>query len=278
MYRGRGGNAKDLGGLKGAPARMRPIGCCTVDALPRTREKATRTGLFTASNDRMIFIRSFEAWRVHDAEHAVWSAPIRDDVGVAGFRLGRGYAHRHDDLRRPAEGHDPATRAGARIDERWQVRGPGSPARCAAGLRRARHHAVAPRCGLATACCRPPSSRRRPWRRNRLAATPPCGRTGRRSPAAGPLRRIVGDGGPIERPIRAAKAVHLPQHADAKHPARLVTAEPRAAPIAQVSSDEPTAATDDGLLPKVMSTARGAWAVTASASDALLAHVIPQIP
>ena len=109
------------------------------------------------------------------------------------------------------------------------------------------------------------------------AATPPFAAPAAGVPAAGPLRRIVGDGGPIERPIRAAKTVHLPQRADAKHPARLVTAE-AAAPIAQVSSDEPTATTDDGLLPKVMSTARGAWAVTASASDALLAHVIPQIP
>ncbi len=93
------------------------------------------------------------------------------------------------------------------------------------------------------------------------------------------MRPIIGDGGSIERPLRAAKAVHLTQHADVKHPARLVTAETATSePIAQVSSNEPTAATDDGLLPKVMSTARGAWAVTASASDSLLAHVIPQIP
>ena len=97
--------------------------------------------------------------------------------------------------------------------------------------------------------------------------------------AVGPMRRIIGDGGPIERPIRAAKAVHLPQRADAKRPVRLVTAEAAAPePVAQVSSNDPTAATDEGLLPKVMSTARGAWDVTASASDSLLSHVIPQIP
>ena len=108
------------------------------------------------------------------------------------------------------------------------------------------------------------------------------------SPAAGspvlePMHRTAGSGAPTrgvsaETP-RTAKAIRPLLRADAKHAARVVATEAAAPePVVQAVSNEPTIATDDGLLPKVMSSARGAWSVTASAGDALLAHVIPQMP
>ena len=103
-------------------------------------------------------------------------------------------------------------------------------------------------------------------------------------PPLQPLGRALGSGGPtrgvsVDPLVRTTKAFHPPLRADAKHAARVVVAEAAAPePIAQVSPNEPTASTDDGFLPKMMSSARGAWSVTASASDALLARVIPQIP
>ncbi len=214
--------------------------------------------------------------------------PIRDDMGVAGFRLGRGYARRHDDLRRPAEGHDPATRAGARHDERRQVRGPGPSARCAAGLRRARHHAVASRCGSDSVSAVPPSSRRgprgaRPEPQVAAQAASRAGHRRRSSPAAGPHAS------------RSAPRTGRSARASRQSPSRRSTC--RSAPMRNIrhsvwscggrdaGADRPGLVQTsrprdrtDGLLPKVMSTARGAWAVTASASDALLAHVVPQIP
>ena len=100
------------------------------------------------------------------------------------------------------------------------------------------------------------------------------------SASAEPMRRIVGDGGPaMERLAKPAKAPHPPLRADAKRAARLMTAQAVVSePVAQVLSDEPATKAEDGWLPKAMSTARTAWAVTASASDSLLAHVVPQIP
>ncbi len=190
---------------------------------------------------------------------------------------------RHDDLRRLAEGHDPATRAGARDDERRQVRGPGSSARCAAGLRRARYHAAASRRGSGAPCCPPPSSRRRPGPRLRpcrrsLLAASTCrriacapGRCAGSSGTAVSLERPVrsGQGAPPDAPRRRETSCTACGRAEA---ASLGAGRPGPRPKSQ------TARAEQGLLPKVMSTARGAWSVTASASDALLAHVVPQIP
>ena len=98
--------------------------------------------------------------------------------------------------------------------------------------------------------------------------------------AAGSMRRIVGDGGlSIARPVKDAKAPHPLLRADAKRSARSgLTQAAASEPVAQVLSEEPATKTEDGWLPKAMSTARTAWAVTSSASDSLLAHVVPQIP
>ena len=115
------------------------------------------------------------------------------------------------------------------------------------------------------------------------AGSPAAGSPAAGSPVLEPMHRTAGSGAPTrgvsaETP-RTAKAIRPLLRADAKHAARVVATEAAAPePVAQAVSNEPTIATDDGLLPKVMSSARGAWSVTASAGDALLAHVIPQMP
>ena len=109
------------------------------------------------------------------------------------------------------------------------------------------------------------------------AGPPAAGLPAAGGPAAGTMRRI-GDGGPIERSVKAVKALHPPLRADAKRPVRLMIAQAASEPVAQVLADEPATRAEDGWLPKAMSSARTAWSVTTSASDSLLAHVIPQLP
>lgn len=123
-----------------------------------------------------------------------------------------------------------------------------------------------------------------PWTAGRPAAPTVSGLAVAGSPVLEPLRRVLGDGGPtggvpVERPVRAVKALRPPLRAEAKHAARVVVADiATPEPVEQVPSSEPVAKTDDGVLATMMSRARGALSVTASASDALLAHVMPQIP
>ncbi len=116
------------------------------------------------------------------------------------------------------------------------------------------------------------------------AASTSAGTPAGASPLPEAARHVLASGAPargasVEAPVRSVKALHLPLRADARHPTRVVVAEAATPdPIAQVSSSMPDAPADQGLLPKMMSSARGAWSITASAGDALLAHVVPQIP
>lgn len=86
-------------------------------------------------------------------------------------------------------------------------------------------------------------------------------------------------------PLRAdaprAEAVHgEPRHAEqAPHPAAAVPAQVAAEPEADgglLKAVIPSAL--PRILPSIVSTARSAWTVTASAGDTLMSHVVPLIP
>lgn len=96
---------------------------------------------------------------------------------------------------------------------------------------------------------------------------------------------------------RAQKPVRAPLRAEGRRGAAPSDVPPRPATVAVVTAVEPVtparaeAGGDDegfmpailpkvlpGLLPGVVSTARAAWSLTASASESLVARVVPQIP
>lgn len=101
------------------------------------------------------------------------------------------------------------------------------------------------------------------------------------------LRRVAWDeAAPVERPARAARPARPPVRSEARRPEPV----PRAAPVAVAEAPGPRPEAEEGflhrvipsalprLLPAIASTARDAWTVTASAGDALVSRVVPQVP
>ncbi len=96
------------------------------------------------------------------------------------------------------------------------------------------------------------------------------------SGAAGPLRLAVWDAaGPGAAPDRAARKAAKPSvHGEAR---RSVVSAERPQPISLAAGDQSGegAKDEDGWLPKVMSTARTAWSMTASTGTAVLSRLTP---
>lgn len=92
------------------------------------------------------------------------------------------------------------------------------------------------------------------------------------------LRQAAWDAAAPERSTRPARPSHAPARAEPKR----ASAEPAPRAPATVTSPSVGPASDvnddGGFIPTVLSAARGAWSLTASAGGSLMARVMPQIP
>lgn len=97
--------------------------------------------------------------------------------------------------------------------------------------------------------------------------------------AQAPDRRAVWDDAVPDRP-RPPKASRAVPHAEPKRTVSAVESGPRpAAPARSADAGRPAAGdAEDGLLPRVLSGARDAWAATTETSRSLVARVVPQLP